>query len=176
MMEQAASLPARVAAEMLEALKRHDLEAMRALQHPDIVDDFVAVGQFRGRDMVRGFFTELLGAFPDFDVDVLDIVADDRRAVVQWHASGTFTGSPFQGVHATGRPVDLRGCDVMLKFEDGLLKENTIYYDGLGFARQIGMLPREGSSADKAMTAAFNAGTDVRARLRRTSKPLAHAG
>ena len=64
----------------------------------------------------------------------------------------------------------------MLKFEDGLLKENTIYYDGLGFARQIGMLPREGSSADKAMTAAFNAGTDVRARLRRNSKPLAHAG
>jgi hypothetical protein len=69
--------------------------------------------------------------------------------------------------------VDLRGCDVM-EFDDGRLRHNTIYYDGLAFARQIGMLPREGSSADKAMTAAFNAGVDVRSRLRKGS--LAHAG
>lgn len=58
----------------------------------------------------------------------------------------------------------MRGCDVM-KFDDGKLKSNTIYHDGLAFARQIGMLPREGSPADKAITTAFNASTDVKARL-----------
>jgi hypothetical protein len=56
-----------------------------------------------------------------------------------------------------------------MRIEDGRLRSNTIYYDGLGFARQIGMLPREGSPGDKAMTVAFNAGTDVRARLHRRS-------
>jgi steroid delta-isomerase-like uncharacterized protein len=122
---------------------------------------------------VRAFFADLFAAFPDFDIEVVHLVGDESSAVIQWRARGTFTGSPFQGVHATGRAVDLRGCDVM-EFDDGRLRHNTIYYDGLAFARQIGMLPREGSSADKAMTAAFNAGVDVRSRLRKSS--LAHAG
>ena len=48
---------------------------------------------------------------------------------------------------------------------DGLLVDNTIYYDGLSFARQIGMLPSAGSRGDRAMTAAFNAQTDLRRKL-----------
>lgn len=175
MTEQAGSSPAEVATAIFAELKRHDLDAMQDLAHDDVADDFVAIGQFRGRAAVRGFFDELLGAFPDFDIDVVHMVGDDEHAVIQWHVTGTFTGTPFQGVHATGRRVDLRGCDVM-RFEDGKLKHNTIYYDGLGFARQVGLLPREGSAADKAMTAAFNAGVDVWARLHKSSPEMAHAG
>jgi steroid delta-isomerase-like uncharacterized protein len=175
MVEQAMSSPTTVARESFDALKRRDLDALQELWHPDVVDDFTALGQFYGKGMARAFFEELFGAFPDFEIEALHVIGDDEHAVVQWRATGTFTGSPFQGVHATGRSVELRGCDVM-RIENGKLKRNTIYYDGLGFARQVGMLPREGSSADKAMTAACNAGTDLRARLRRSAKPMAHAG
>lgn len=166
MTEQAVASPAQVASELMAAVGRHDLDALWERAHPDLMDDFVAIGEYRGRTQVRGFFADLFAAFPDFGIEVVSMVSDERCAVVQWRATGTFTGRPFQGVHATGRPVVLRGCDVM-EFEEGKLRRNTIYYDGLGFARQIGMLPREGSSADKAMTAAFNAGVDVRARLRK---------
>ncbi|MGB9374214.1 MAG: hypothetical protein WCA82_08655 [Jiangellales bacterium] len=54
----------------------------------------------------------------------------------------------------------------MMRFEDGLLKHNTIYYDGLAFARQIGLLPAEGSSADRALQAVFNARTYALARVK----------
>ena len=175
MTEQAGFSPQERATEIFAAMKRHDLDGMQAHSHADVQDDFVAIGVFRGRDMVRRFFSEMFGAFPDFDIDVVHVTGDDRHAVVQWRATGTFTGTPFQGVHATGRSVDLRGCDVM-RFEDGKLEHNTVYYDGLGFARQIGLLPREGSAADKAMTTAFNAGTDVRSRLRKRSAEMAPAG
>jgi hypothetical protein len=37
------------------------------------------------------------------------------------------------------------------------------------------MLPRQGTAADKAMTVAFNAGTDVRARLHRHGEPAVPA-
>jgi steroid delta-isomerase-like uncharacterized protein len=171
MIEQVPSAPSIVATQIFDALKGHDLDAVMALEHPDVVDDFVVLGRFEGRQAVRDFFSELFGAFPDFQIEMLNVVGDDTHAVVQWHAHGTFTGAPFQGIHATGRSVELRGCDVM-KFDDGKLRSNTIYYDGLTFARQIGMLPREGSAADKAITAAFNAGTDVKARLsQRPRKP-----
>lgn len=167
-----ASSPVEVATRIFAALRERDLDLIQTLDHADVVDDFVAIGEFRGIDAVRGFFTDLFAAFPDFDIEPVHMVGDAEHAVVQWHATGTFTGAPFQGVHATGRRVELRGCDVM-RFEEGKLKHNTIYYDGLGFARQIGLLPREGSAADKAMTAAFNAGTEVWSRIRQTPKSAA---
>jgi hypothetical protein len=38
-----------------------------------------------------------------------------------------------------------------------LIRHNTIYYDGAGFARQIGMLPSLGSRADRMLVSLFNA-------------------
>jgi hypothetical protein len=93
------------------------------------------------------------------------IVADDTAAVVQWHAAGTFTGGPFQGIAPTGRRVEIRGVDVM-EIADGLIQYSTIYYDGATFARQIGLLPALGSRADQALLAAFNAKTTVSQRAR----------
>jgi len=49
---------------------------------------------------------------------------------------------------------------------DGRLKDNTIYYDGLRFARQIGLLPTESSRADKAIMGGFNLKTDALAGVR----------
>lgn len=168
---KATASPADVATALFDALNRRDLDVLAELDHPDVVDDFVAIGVFRGVGGVRAFFVELFDAFPDVRMQVEHIVEDEGHAVVQWHATGTFTGRPFQGIHATGRSVELRGCDVM-RIEDGLLRYNTIYYDGLGFARQVGMVPRQGTAADKAMTVAFNAGTDMRSRLRRGGNPV----
>lgn len=161
--------PAELARALFEAINRHDLDAIRASDAADVVDDFIVVGVFAGVDAVVGFFAELFAAVPDFHLEVLEVTAEGATAVVQWRATGAFTGSPFQGIHATGRPVDLRGCDVM-RFEGGLLKHNTIYYDGLAFARQIGLLPAEGSAADRALQTVFNARSDVLARIRELSR------
>lgn len=103
MNEQAPSAPISVATQLFEALKGRDLDAVMALEHPDVVDDFVALRRLEGREEVRDFFSELFGAFPDFQFEVLNMVGDDTHAVVQWHAHGTFSGTPFQGIRATGR-------------------------------------------------------------------------
>lgn len=153
--------PAEVAQAAFDAVAAHDPDGIVAVGAPDYVDDFVAVGEFKGREAIRDFFAEMFAAVPDLTMTVDRIVADDSSAVVQWHVTGTFTGSPFQGIRATGRAISLRGVDVM-EIEDGLIQHNTIYYDGAGFARQIGMLPPEGSRADRMMLRAFNARTRLK--------------
>lgn len=170
-MEPTAS-PTQVATRIAAALRERNLDLIRDLDHPDVVRDFVAIRVFRGVDACQDFFAELLAAFPDFDIAIMHLIADGDQVVMQWLATGTFAGSPFQGIHATGRHVELRGCDVM-RFDQGRLRHNTVYYDGLDFARQIGLLPREGSAQDKALTAAFNASTDVRTRIRSRAKSSA---
>jgi len=158
--------PSEVARTIFEALSTKDLDTAMKFTTDYAVDDFVAIGEFRGRPAIRRFFDELLAAFPDFDIAVDRIVGDDSAAVVQWHAAGTFSGGKFQGIEPTGKHVQIRGVDVM-EFAEGRYVHNTIYYDGASFARQIGMLPRSGSVTEKATLAAFNASTRLRQRRNR---------
>ena len=160
--------PAETAKAIFDAIGHHDLDAAFALVAEDAVDDFVAIGRFEGRTAIRGFFDELLTAFPDFDMVVERIVADEASAAVQWHASGRFVGGPFQGVEPTGREVAVRGVDVM-EIDGGLVRHNTIYYDGAAFARQVGMLPKAGTGMDRAVLSVFNATTKLRKRLQQGS-------
>jgi steroid delta-isomerase-like uncharacterized protein len=152
--------PVEVASALFEALNQRDLDQAAKLWHADLVEDFVAIGEFRGPESARGFFEELFAAVPDIVFTVDRLIGDEEHAVVQWHITGTFSGGSFQGIHATGRTVELRGVDVM-HIVEGQLKHNTIYYDGLAFARQIGLLPTQGTLADKALMSGFNAKTDV---------------
>ena len=158
--------PSELARTIFEALSKRDLDTAMKFNTDDAVDDFVAIGEFRGRLAIRRFFDELLAAFPDFDIAVDRIVGDDSAAVVQWHAAGTFSGGKFQGIEPTGKRVQIRGVDVM-EFAEGRYVHNTIYYDGASFARQIGMLPRAGSGAEKATLFGFNASTRLRQRRNR---------
>ena len=157
--------PAEVARAAFDAVVSKDPDGIVATGAPGYVDDFVALGEVRGHQAIRAFFTELFAAFPDFEMTVDRIVADETSAAVQWHATGTFTGGPFQGILPTGSRVEIRGADIM-EISGGLVQHNTIYYDGASFARQIGMLPAQGSRADRALVSAFNVKTELGQRWR----------
>ncbi len=73
-------------------------------------------------------------------------MASETQAAVEWRTVGTFTGSPFEGVEATGGRLELRGLD-LLEIEDDRILKNTAYYDGAAFMRQLGMLPAAGLGA-----------------------------
>ena len=147
------------------ALDARDLARFRELLHPDAEDTFLALDRtFSGRDAIVAFFAEMFAAVPDSRLEVRRVVASGEHAAVEWTMRGTFSGAPFQGIRATGKRVAIDGVDVVA-VRDGLQYKNTIYYDGASFARQIGLLPRLGSMADRATLAAFNAKTRlVRAR------------
>jgi hypothetical protein len=62
-----------------------------------------------------------------------------------------------------------------MEIRDGLIVDNTIYWDNAGFARQVGLLPPQGSRADRAMLRSFNAFTWVRTLGRRPGRKQHHA-
>lgn len=160
--------PAELARVAFDAVRAHDIDAILATWHPEGIQDWIVLGVYRGHEGIRGIFTEVFAAVPDFEVVPEKIVADDRHAVVTWRSSGTFDGEPFQGIDPTGSRVELRGVDV-LEVEDGLIVRNTIYYDGQAFARQVGMMPPQDSGVEKAMVGAFNGVTRLRRIIRERS-------
>jgi steroid delta-isomerase-like uncharacterized protein len=147
-----------------DAMDRRDAAAMAAHWREDGVEDVVPVGLMRGREELRDFFASMFAAIPDARTTVTRLVAGEQSCAVEWRLEGTFDGAPYMGIEPTGKHVELRGLD-LLELEDGELVSNTAYFDGAGFARQIGLLPPDGSSADRAMKSAFNALTKARRAL-----------
>lgn len=85
-----------------------------------------AVGHLEGL-VTRGiaeFMTArefLIGAFPDFHIDVEDTVSEGDNVVVRWAVTGTHRGDNL-GIPATGKPVGFRGI-TWLRFANGKLVE-----------------------------------------------------
>lgn len=153
--------------EAFDAIAAKDLDRLAKTWDAQSTDNFIALGiEVTGESDLRTFFAELFAALPDLTMSVEDIHdVDERTAVGQWRMQGTFSGGPFQGIQPTGRTVDLRGIDVM-RFENGVLRHNDVYYDGLAFARQIGLLPAAESRGDRALMAGFNAFTKAKDAVR----------
>ena len=145
----------------VDAIGRRDVEALGAHWSEDGVEDLVPIGILRGREEIKDFFRGVFAAMPNAETTCLRVVAAENSAAVEWRMTGTFDGQPFQGVDPTGRPIDVRGLD-LIEIEEGLIVSNTAYYDGMAFARQVGMMPPMDSGAERAMKSAFNAITKAR--------------
>lgn len=159
--------PVELIRDVFDELNLRNLDALYEVWAEDIVDQF-PTGTYRGRDELRDYFASLFAAFPDFHIDVVKVAGAGDTVLVRWHATGTFTGAPWMGIEATGSHVELDGTDCFT-VRNGKIAENFIVFDQLGFARQIGMLPSEGSLMDRMMLNSFNIRTRLRGRLRQTS-------
>jgi glyoxylase-like metal-dependent hydrolase (beta-lactamase superfamily II)/ketosteroid isomerase-like protein len=114
---------------------------------------------------VREFIGGLIEALPDLRMEVVSTTTDGERCGVQWRLKGTFAGpGHFGGVAPTGTPVELEGFD-LITVRDGLIQSNDAFTDSMTFARQIGMMPPQGSGSEQRMLGAFNAKTRFTERI-----------
>ena len=152
-----------VARRYFDALGSHDLDAALACWKPGAVDRLVGQQELVAPDGIRKYFSELFEAFPDFKLEVIDEVVGGDKTAVRWRASGTFAGpGTFQGFNPNGAKIAIEGCDVVTaSSEDELIVRNDAYIDTGDLARQLGMLPAAGSSAETRLTKAANLRTKV---------------
>jgi steroid delta-isomerase-like uncharacterized protein len=160
---------AEVARSYFDAVGRHDLDAMEAHYRPG------PIGRIHGMvELVTGtggsyraWFTNVFAAFPDFNLEILDLIAEGNKAAVRYRLTGTFNGTArFEGLDPNGTSIDVQGCDVVT-VDDGLLVDNQAFINGTEIARQLGALPPQGSVAERGMTSALNLKTRAAKALRR---------
>ena len=75
-------------------------------------------------------------AFPDIHVTADDIVVDGDRVALRFSATATHKGE-WLGLKPTGKKTVQHLCAIC-RFQDGLMTEETVYYDQLERIRQIG--------------------------------------
>jgi steroid delta-isomerase-like uncharacterized protein len=158
-----------VATAYFEAIGRHDVEAMIELWEPGAYGHIYGMTSLRAPEGYRQWFGEMLfRAFPDYAMEIVDMVAYGDKAAVRWRATGTFTGPvKFEGLDATGARIEIEGLD-LLTIRDGLIRENRAYTNAMEIARQLGALPPVGSGGERAMLGAVNLRTRARDLLQRS--------
>ncbi len=88
----------------------------------------------------------LKSAFPDFHMNVEDVIASGDKAVARVKVTGTHRGE-FMGIPATGRSATVKIIDITRFGDDGLAREHWGMVDQLALMQQIGVLPSAGYNA-----------------------------
>jgi steroid delta-isomerase-like uncharacterized protein len=153
------------------AWNSHEPDRLLELMTEDIVyDDSAWPTTMHGHADVREFVTHAWRAMPDLEFHMLDgpfLHEGSPKAAFYWEGTGTFTG-PLDppGLAPTGAKVAFDGFDLQ-EYRDGRVCRLRITFDMLDVSRQIGMVPRQGSRAEKVGAAAQRLSVRVRERLRR---------
>lgn len=122
-----------------EAIIAGDLDVLDEVFAAEVVDHDPAPDQGPGPQGFKDFFSALRTAFPDLEVEVEKLVADDDHVAIAYTLSGTHEGD-FNGVDPTGKKVTARGMQIG-RFEDGRIVERWGSTDELGILQQLGAAP-----------------------------------
>ena len=156
---------AEIAKRYFAALSAHDLDGALACWAPGAIDRLVGARELVAPDGIREYFAALFAAFPDFRLEIVELTSARNRTAVRWRAAGTFAGpGRFEGFIPNDARITIEGCDV-LTVQDDLIRRNDAYLDSGDVARQLGLLPPEGSAAQARLTGLANLRTRLRARI-----------
>lgn len=149
-----------------DALNQRDFSGVRALSTDETVCRFPD-RTCRGAAEIVAYFESAFVAIPDRHLEMVAAVESGEDVVMRFRITGTQEG-PFAGLPGTGKPLCLDGFEHFV-MRDGKIVSSFVVSDQLDFARQIGLVPPDGSRPDRAMKAAFTLKTKLARRLRRDS-------
>jgi steroid delta-isomerase-like uncharacterized protein len=147
-----------------DKLNERDVTPLRQFWTSDSVERFPDQ-TCRGQEEIARYFEDAFAAVPDFHMEIVSIAEQDEDVFVHWRLTGTHQG-PLLGIEPTGRKLAIDGMDHFV-IRDGTVVSNFVVFDQMQYARQIGMMPADGSPADKAVKSAFNARTKLLAKVKR---------
>ena len=130
-------LNVRVAIEHFAAESAHDSERTLATLADDIMYHVVASGAIvHGKEAVSKYYDVWWTAFPDVTIEVKRLVASGGWVFAENEVTATHLG-PWLGIPPTGKRTVQHLCAIC-RMRDGLMIEETVYYDQLERIRQIG--------------------------------------
>jgi steroid delta-isomerase-like uncharacterized protein len=130
-------VPVSSAEENKQLVRRLVHEAV-ANRNPAVLDE-LADGEFA--DAAKRWVQPFQSAFPDFEMQIVDLIAESDKVVAHFKCSGTHRGA-WLGVPATGRRFERVDEIYIFTVRDGKLVSAVGVEDNLARTRQLGIIPR----------------------------------
>lgn len=101
-----------------------------------ILEELVAI-EFR--ETVRQGYLRNITAFPDYFVEILEMVAEGEQVVVEWSHRGVHRGE-YDGMPPTGKTVTSRAISIY-RVRDGQILDARGVWDQASIWHQLGLIP-----------------------------------
>jgi predicted ester cyclase len=118
-----------------KALVRRLIEGAVNQRDPSVIDE-LAEGEFA--DQARRWIGPFRDAFPDFRMEIVDLVAEDNKVAAHFRCSGTHLGA-WRGVEASGRRFEKIDEIYIFEVREGRLTSALGVEDNLERKRQLGI-------------------------------------
>jgi steroid delta-isomerase-like uncharacterized protein len=122
-----------------DVVNRNDYSVVEELLAPGYQAHFPGAPGPIDRDGHRGMVEMFAAAFPDWEEQIQDVVAEGDRVVLRVTAGGTHEGE-FQGMAPTGKTVEITGMGIV-RVENGKIAESWWEFDAIGLMQQLGAIP-----------------------------------
>jgi steroid delta-isomerase-like uncharacterized protein len=120
-----------------EVFRTGNVDRLDDLLAPDMVDHSAASGPVIGREPGKQLISTYAQAFPNTQLTVELMVAEDDKVAAFVSYRGTNSGE-FQGRPPTGKTVHVTGMDIM-RYRNGQVIELWSQFDDLGLLQQLGL-------------------------------------
>ena len=130
-----------------ESLNRGDLNGYLDYWDLDAKNFNVAMG----RDGIRRGIEDILATFPDWRMEIIELIARGDSVVARFTVSGThrgvaklpMNGGMLVGVQPTGKHFTVEHIH-WIKLRDGKIVQHTATRNDIDMMRQLGLLPATG--------------------------------
>ena len=122
-----------------EVWNRGNIDQIDKLLAEDYQHGSPPPGMSPDREGFKQFASMAHSAFPDYQLEVEDTLAQGDKVVQRWTVHATHEGE-FMGVPPTGNDVTFTGTSIY-QIEDGKIVKDWTRADMMGLMRQIGAVP-----------------------------------
>ena len=121
-------------------MAKGDTAAADEILAKDYIDHDIP-GPFPGtREGLQSAVLGVRAAFPDIEPELHEMLAEGDFVSVRVEAGGTYTGEPFAGISASGKPIRWEEMHIF-RLRDGKIVEHWGVFDLLSILQQLGAIP-----------------------------------
>lgn len=125
-----------------EVWNQGNFDAVDQIFSPNYLGHLPATSGVRGPEEFKQLVRSYRTAFPDVQLTVDDLIAQDDRVVARWTSRGTHQGE-FAGIPPSGRRIEVMGISIFL-VQNGQVQEEWEGFDTMGLMQQLGAVPTPG--------------------------------
>ncbi len=122
-----------------------DLNTVDQVIAPNWVNHDPSMPPLQGYEGFKQLTMGFRSAFPGFQTEIEDMVAEGDKVAARLHFRGTNSGS-FQGMPPTGKAVEFIATGIF-RVGDGKVTDNWVNADFLGLLQQLGVVPAPGQTS-----------------------------
>jgi predicted ester cyclase len=112
-----------------------NVEDMDEIIDPEFRSHFIGGYEYAGMEGAKQAVLDTKKAFPDWNEDIIDLIAEENKIVTRYRSTGTHLGN-WDGIDSTGNTIDIEEISIYY-LKNGKIMEQWGFWDEINLKKQM---------------------------------------